>query len=280
MITYNHENYIKQAVEGILMQICDFHIELIIADDKSSDNTGMIIDEIVKNHHNGNWIKYTKHSQNLGMMSNFIWALSQTKGNYIALCEGDDYWTDPLKLQKQVVFLEENPNFTFSMGIVDMYVEKTGKTVVSKEHVNPSKNETYILRDYLKAPFSQTSSFMFRNGGHPFPDWFQNVHAGDQSLVVLKTGLHGRIKYHNELFSVYRVNEKSVSHTVSYNVYVKFLDTLKIWQSHLGHQYNLIFKIINFKYEQYIRLNKCTNILCKIYYTIKIRIVELVLKFV
>lgn len=211
MITYNHENYIKEAVEGVLMQNCDFDIELIIADDKSSDETEMIVDEIIKTNPNGHWIKYTKHVQNKGMMPNFMWAIAQAKGKYIALCEGDDYWVNSLKLQKQVDFLEEFPDYNFSMGIVDLFIEKTGELLKRKEHIDPSKNETYILKDYLKAPFSQTSSFLFRNEGNPFPDWFENVNAGDQSLVVVTTGVKGKIKYHNELFSVYRVNESSVS---------------------------------------------------------------------
>ncbi|MDO9260985.1 MAG: glycosyltransferase, partial [Flavobacteriaceae bacterium] len=104
MITYNHENYIQQAIEGVLMQTCNFEVELIIANDCATDKTDEVIQEIIKNHPNSSWIKYTNHSQNKGMMPNFIWAMQQCKGKYIALCEGDDYWTDPLKLQKQVEF--------------------------------------------------------------------------------------------------------------------------------------------------------------------------------
>ena len=110
MITYNHEKYIQQAIEGVLMQKINFHIELIIADDTSPDQTENIVKKIIVEHPNGHWIKYTKHKFNKGVSKNFTWALKQAKGKYIALCEGDDYWTDPLKLQKQVDFLEENEN--------------------------------------------------------------------------------------------------------------------------------------------------------------------------
>ena len=111
MITYNHEKYIQQAVEGVLMQQTDFPIELIIADDASPDQTEKIVTTIKKKHPNGNWIKYTRHLQNKGMTENFMWALGQAQGKYIALCEGDDYWTDPYKLQKQVDFLEANEEY-------------------------------------------------------------------------------------------------------------------------------------------------------------------------
>lgn len=280
MITYGHEKYIEEAINGVLMQECNFDIELIISNDCSPDKTDQVIQTIMETHPKSSSVRYISHEKNLGMMPNFLFTLQQAKSKYIAICEGDDYWTDPLKLQKQVDFLEGNPDYTFSVGIVDMLIEKTGKIIKRKEHVDPNKNDTYTLKDYLKAPFSQTSSFMFRNGYDTFPDWFQNVHAGDQSLVVIKTGIVGKIKYHNELFSIYRVNDKSISYSVSYDVYVKFLDTLKIWQTHLGENYDVIFKIIDFKYRQYIKLNNCKNIFDRFYYIIKIRAVDLYLKFV
>src|SRR5690606_34101688 len=111
MITYNHEAYIKQAIEGILMQQTNFDVELIIADDCSTDRTETIIRELIENHSENFKIKYYRHDINIGMMPNFIFSLKKCTGKYIALCEGDDYWTDPLKLQKQVDFLEGNPEY-------------------------------------------------------------------------------------------------------------------------------------------------------------------------
>ncbi|MET0945569.1 MAG: glycosyltransferase family 2 protein [Flavobacterium sp.] len=111
MITYGHEDFIEQAINGILMQECDFEVELIIANDCSPDKTDEVIRKIIKNHPKSSWIKYTNHQSNLGMIPNFIWAIQQARGNYIAICEGDDYWTDSLKLQKQVDFLEANEEY-------------------------------------------------------------------------------------------------------------------------------------------------------------------------
>lgn len=112
-ITYGHEKYIKQTLEGVLMQEYPGEIEFIIANDNSPDAT----DQVVKDYFSSKYIptnfiiKYTQHDFNRGMMPNFLWAMDQATGIYIALCEGDDYWTDPLKLQKQVAFLEENTDY-------------------------------------------------------------------------------------------------------------------------------------------------------------------------
>lgn len=112
MITYGHEKYIRQAIEGVLMQQGDFDLELVIANDCSPDNTDAVVQDVLSHHSNAHWIRYVRHEKNIGMMPNFIFALQQAKGKYIALCEGDDYWTDPCKLQKQVDFLEANPDYS------------------------------------------------------------------------------------------------------------------------------------------------------------------------
>ena len=104
MITYNHEKFIKEALESIFSQKTNFHYELIISNDCSTDNTDEVIKKIIDKNENGSLINYTNHHKNKGMIPNFLWSIQQAKGKYIALCEGDDYWTDPYKLQKQVDF--------------------------------------------------------------------------------------------------------------------------------------------------------------------------------
>ena len=95
MITYGHEKFIEKAINGVLMQECNFEIELILANDCSPDSTNEKVKHCIDSHPRGHWIKNTMHPKNLGMMPNFIWALQECNGKYIALCEGDDYWTDP-----------------------------------------------------------------------------------------------------------------------------------------------------------------------------------------
>jgi glycosyltransferase involved in cell wall biosynthesis len=107
-ITYNHEKFIIDTIKGVLAQEADFEIEYIIADDCSPDNTEIVVREFLKGNARSKWVKYTRHAQNLGVNKNFIWALEQCQGTYIAVCEGDDYWTDSEKLQKQVNCLNTN----------------------------------------------------------------------------------------------------------------------------------------------------------------------------
>jgi len=85
MITYGHENYIEEAIKGVLMQEITFPIELIIANDNSPDNTDLVVKKILKDHPKSSIVKYIKHQVNKGMMLNFIYALSESKGKYIAL---------------------------------------------------------------------------------------------------------------------------------------------------------------------------------------------------
>lgn len=144
MITYGHENFIEEAINGVLMQQCNFDVELIIADDESPDDTEKVIKTIIKNHSKGHWIKYTKHITNKGMQENFVWALNQCTGKYIAICEGDDYWTVPFKLQKQFDFLEKNENH----GLIS--TQRSNFNEITKELTTPSfnNNQTYNSFDF------------------------------------------------------------------------------------------------------------------------------------
>jgi glycosyltransferase involved in cell wall biosynthesis len=109
MITYRHEKYVEQAILGVLMQETTFKIELVVSDDHSPDNTHEVIQTLLLQHPRANQVRYIRHHENLGIMGNALHNLRQCQGTYIALCEGDDCWTDQKKLQKQVDQLEQNP---------------------------------------------------------------------------------------------------------------------------------------------------------------------------
>jgi glycosyltransferase involved in cell wall biosynthesis len=110
--TYNHEKYIRDAIDGFLMQKTDFAYEIIIHDDASTDQTADIIRSYADN--NPNIIPIlqaeNQHSKGVRILSTFVYPI--VRGKYIALCEGDDYWTDPGKLQKQIDYMEEHPECT------------------------------------------------------------------------------------------------------------------------------------------------------------------------
>ncbi len=212
MITYGHEKFIFEAIEGVLSQKCSHEIELIIADDNSPDKTKEIVEGIIKNHPNGSWIKYTRHEQNKGMMPNFIWALQQAKSEYIALCEGDDYWTDPLKLQKQVDFLVANQDYVMcyhdAFGICEdesIAYESKIKSVGGNKK-NDLSNEDLLLCDYV----IPTMSVCYRNISTNYPDLFASAKNGDMYLFAFLSQFGKAKQLNNITTSAYRIHKGGV----------------------------------------------------------------------
>jgi glycosyltransferase involved in cell wall biosynthesis len=201
MITYGHEKFIEQAINGVLMQQGDFELELILSNDCSPDNSDSVIQRILQNHPNASWINYVKQEENLGMMTNFIVAMRQCKGNYIALCDGDDYWTDPYKLQKQVDFLEANPEYVLSFHKVKI-LKPDGSLVddfITKVPENYENQDTLArLGNYIHTP-----SVVFRNIIKELPKEFLLSPIGDYFLYMILSE-HGKLKYIDEEMAVYR----------------------------------------------------------------------------
>ena len=129
-LTYNHELYIRDALEGFLMQKTDFTFEVLIHDDASTDQTANIIRKYEKKYPaiiKPIYQKENQYSKEVNITKDF--QLSRAKGKYIAICEGDDYWTDPYKLQKQVDFLAENPDYGLVHSDYDKLYEKSGRII-------------------------------------------------------------------------------------------------------------------------------------------------------
>ncbi len=201
MITYGHEKFIREAIEGVLMQECDFEVELILANDCSPDQTDKVIQEIIKNHPKGSWIKYFKHKSNIGMMPNFLFALRKCQGTYIALCEGDDYWKDPLKLQKQVGFLEVNPDYVLCFHPIQIL--KTDGSIVDDFITNVPENYEAIETLARLGNYIHTPSVVFRNIISEFPFEFEHTPIGDYFLYMILAE-HGKLKFLEEKMAVYR----------------------------------------------------------------------------
>ena len=127
-LTYNHAEYIRQCLEGFLMQQTDFSFEIIVHDDASTDGTAIIVKEYAEKYPD-RFVPVlqtvNQYSQGVSIGKTFLYPLA--KGKYIAECEGDDYWTDPLKLQRQVDFLENHPDYVLCSTDCMMMVEKTGE---------------------------------------------------------------------------------------------------------------------------------------------------------
>ena len=109
-ITYNHEPYLRQTLEGFLLQKTAFPVEIILAEDCSTDGTRAICEEYATKY--SDKIHYIWSESNVGAIANEIRASKAARGKYVAFCEGDDYWTDPLKLQKQVDFMDAHPEYS------------------------------------------------------------------------------------------------------------------------------------------------------------------------
>ena len=124
LITYNHEAYIEQTLEGILAQQCDFPFELIITEDKSQDHTLEICLGYQKKY--PQLIRVVTWRENVGLNSNFLRVWGRARGKYAALCEGDDYWIDAAKLAKQVAIMEESPETTLS-GATTLWLDSSKK---------------------------------------------------------------------------------------------------------------------------------------------------------
>lgn len=206
MITYGHENYIRQAIEGVLLQECDFEAELIIANDCSPDSTDAVIQDVIKNHPRGSWISYIKHEKNIGMMPNFIFAMKHCQGKYIALCEGDDYWTDPLKLQKQVDFLEQNPEYNICFHNVQLFNQESNS--FSQDRLTRKVSETTSSEELAKGNYIHTPSVVLRNN-FIIPPWFSQSPIGDWTLYMIAVK-DKKIKKIEDTMAVYRVHSASI----------------------------------------------------------------------
>jgi len=223
MITYGHENYIQLAIERILMQETDFIFELVIANDCSPDNTDQIINNIIETHPKGNLITYHKHKKNIGMMSNFAFALNVCTAKYIALCEGDDYWTDSNKLQKQADFLEKNQEFVL-VGH-NAYLNVDGiETYNLVRHLN-SGYKDYSASDLIKKNPFVTCGVMFKSMDlkEIFP-FFEMFTVGDKVLFTYLS-FNGKCRFYSSTVGFYRLHENSVTSKNRID-YIPFRDDL------------------------------------------------------
>ena len=161
MTTYNHEKYIARALDSILMQKVNFPYEIIVGEDCSGDKTADIVREYAKKY--PDIIKPIFQEKNTGGKINAMAVKENCRGKYIAFLEGDDFWTDPLKLQKQVDFLEANPEYT---GVVHRYyvVNEAGERTKVRTFGEYKKGGRYTLDDFMKTEIpSQLATFVIRN---------------------------------------------------------------------------------------------------------------------
>lgn len=206
MMAYNHEPYIKTAIETVLCQKTDFDFDLVIGEDCSSDNTREIIKNIA-NQYPGKF-RILIHDKNIGPQANQLAVFEACTGKYIAMCEGDDYWDDTCKLMKQVSFLENHPDYSLSTHNAKVLWESNKR----KEKLFNGTNvkETSDIKDLIQSRwFIPTASMVFKRSFLELPEWLKYIQQGDLAIALL-LALKGRIHYLDEPMSIYRKNPTSV----------------------------------------------------------------------
>ncbi|MFQ5560247.1 MAG: glycosyltransferase [Nitrospinota bacterium] len=249
VVTYNHANYINQCLDSILMQETDFPVEINLGEDGSTDGTREICQEYAKKHPDKISL-YLRDRKDVIYISgnptgrfNFTENLKAARGKYIALCEGDDYWTDPLKLQKQVDLLENNKELVGSYSETDV-LNEDGSIFPWTGHLPNDMTLNDVIAKW--SPF-HTSSFIFKKAALPdFPKWFYQVASGDMFLFAV-LALKGKFAKVDTCRTVYRKHGGGVTNYSSNKDYCLHLARLDLW--------------VNFKTEYDIKLPKIDEVI-------------------
>ena len=208
-ITFNHEAYIKETLDSFVAQRTEFPFEIIVADDASTDDTAAIVRKYARSY--PNLFRPILRTRNVGVHANFTDALSSARGDYIALCEGDDFWTDPYKLSKQVTFLEQNPRTTVCFHPVR--VTSDGQTVGS-EYPPISWRADLSIEALIARNFIQTNSVVYRRIAR-YDDIPADVMPLDWYLHV-RHAVRGEIAMLPDTMAVYRRHAEGIWHS-AYN---------------------------------------------------------------
>ncbi|MFA9189944.1 glycosyltransferase [Flavobacterium sp. FZUC8N2.13] len=249
MITYGHEKFIKQAIKGVLEQKVNFQVELIIANDCSPDKTAEEIDAILQTETIPSNINIVnkEHKKNIGMMPNFIWALKQAKGKYIALCEGDDYWTEPTKLQRQVDFMEQHSNYIMCCHDRNV-VNENDEVLIQNQQTTKADKDTFV----------QTLLYRNISFDDTFYHYFEKAKNGDTFLIYRLHQL-GATHYFDFNGACYRVSDVGVWSKVSddkrFEMSISSLDNMIEYYSFLANK-GAIKEIKKWKAEQFLMRSK------------------------
>jgi len=201
MTTYNHEAFIRQALESVLAQRVNFDYEIVVGEDKSTDGSRAILMNLHQRYPER--IVPLLRDENMGAARNFQATLAACRGQYLAYIEGDDYWTCEDKLQRQVDFLDRHPDYAICCHRAQIRDE----TGAGRMDVLPHQTAgTYTMKDLLAENFIPTCTVMYRWGSvGPLPDWFLDLKLGDWPLHIL-VARSGKIELMDEVMAVYRMH--------------------------------------------------------------------------
>ena len=209
--TYNQSEFLELTLLNIINQKTNFHYEMIISNDASTDNSDSVIQDIIKTKANNDnlSIKYFNHEKNLGMIKNWMFCIEQCKGKYIAICEGDDYWIDENKLQKQVDFLEQNHDY----GLVFTNSKRLNNNHIYEKIISYSNDPKY--KYLLPENIIPTLTTLFRNDKQIIEEYFHLLNTkdwtiGDYPLWFLFNKKY-KIHFLKDYTTVYRITPNTAS---------------------------------------------------------------------
>lgn len=200
ILTYNQQEFIAQTIESILNQKTSFNYQLVIGEDCSTDSTRTICEKYEKE--NKGRIKLLPSKENLGLINNFIRTFKECNGTYVAICDGDDFWTDPFKLQKQFDFLENNPNYSIvHTNLKFLYPNGTSYLKDTSKIKKDGNFDDLVFENTIP---SVTAFFRNRQHSEEFPKWIAKFPYGDWPIYlwIIKDG--SRIGFLEDDTAVYR----------------------------------------------------------------------------
>lgn len=234
-VAYNHEKYIVHALDSFLMQKTNFEFEVVVGNDCSTDKTAFVVNEYVAKYPDK--IRLVNYERNVGYSANTQRTLKECRGKYIAICDSDDYYTDPLKLQKQVDFLENNPQIGLVYSDFDRLEEKSG-LITLNIFQNELGFKVNTFTDFLiYAWFLSPNTWVFRKELLSEINYSQYRVA--DLLILLDVASKSKIAYISDSMSIYRILPQSDSQGLDlrkkmehrkgiYKIQMDFAEKLKV----------------------------------------------------
>ena len=253
-ITYNHEKYIADAIESFLMQKTNFNYEILIHDDASTDKTSDIIREYETKYPELIKPIYQTENQYSKGVKTFNFSLQRAEGKYIAICEGDDYWTDPYKLQKQVDYMEKHPECSIC---VHAAYRVSPEKIKKKSHIRPNcGNKIFTVEEVIEGggDLFPTNSILYpavfcKNR----PDFYENAPVGDYPLAIYLS-LQGTIYYIDEFMSARRVDVKD-----SWTDRLSSIERIVAHYNKIVDMFDELNRYTEYKYDNAIKKSKKRN---------------------
>ena len=230
VVTYNQEQYIRQCLDSIVMQKVNFDYEVIIGDDCSTDGTGAVCDEFVQKYSTPYTftpkIQVYHHPHNLGLLKNWEFVMNKCQGEYIALIEGDDYWIDDHKLQRQVDWLDAHPDYTLTFTRAEIRYEEGAEPGAEKDLPYLEERE-YSVEEICKSFVVLSSSTVIRN-------CLQPVHYSDQLLYAdtytfIELCKRGKAYCFGVPTVKYRIHKHNLSYNGDFDFYVHDFNQCKLF---------------------------------------------------